>query len=58
MMLDHLGEQQAAERVRTAIREVYAQGQVLTGDIRRAEGQAKAPASTTEFTQAVIAQMA
>ena len=58
MMLDHLGEQQAAQCVRAAIREVYAQGQVLTGDIRRAEGQAKAPASTTEFTQAVIAQMA
>ncbi len=58
MMLDHLGEQQAAERIRAAIRAVYAQGQVLTGDIRRAEGQAKAPASTTEFTQAVVAQMA
>ncbi|MCI9129189.1 MAG: isocitrate/isopropylmalate dehydrogenase family protein [Eggerthellaceae bacterium] len=58
MMLDHIDEHEAAERIRSAIRVVYAKGEVLTGDIRRAEGQAKAPASTTDFTAAVVAEMA
>lgn len=58
MMLDHLGEQACADRVRAAIRAVYAKGEFLTGDIRRAEGQAKLPASCTEFTAAVVRELA
>lgn len=54
MMLDHLGELDAAERIRAAIRAVYAEGKVLTGDIRRATDSDVAPASTTEFTAAVV----
>lgn len=58
MMLDHLGERDAAERIRAAIRSVYAKGEYLTGDIRRAEGKAKQPASCTEFTSAVVLELA
>lgn len=58
MMLDHLGEHEAANRIRAAIRAVYGRGEVLTGDIRRAEGQAKTPASTTEFTAALVRELA
>lgn len=58
MMLDHLGEQEAAERIRRAIRAVYAKGEFLTGDIRRAEGQAKQAASCSEFTSAVVLELA
>ncbi len=58
MMLDHLNEAAAAERIRQAIRAVYAKGEFLTGDIRRAEGQAKAPASCTDFTAAVVRELA
>ena len=57
MMLDHLGEQSAANRIRQAIRAVYAKGEFLTGDIRRTEGQAKAAASCTEFTAAVVREL-
>lgn len=58
MMLDHLGEQEAANRIRRAVRAVYAKGEFLTGDIRRAEGKAKSPASCTEFTSAVVLELA
>ena len=42
MMLDHLNETPAAEAVDTALREVYAEGEVLTGDVGGS-------ASTKEF---------
>ncbi len=58
MMLDHLGEDAAAERIRAAIRAVYAKGETLTGDIRRAEGHAAPPASCTDFTAAVVRELA
>lgn len=56
MMLDHLGERTAAERIRQAIRSVYADGTCLTGDIRR---RADVSAATcTAFTDAVVARLA
>ncbi len=57
MMLDHLGELEAAERIRAAVRAVYAEGTYQTGDIRRATGSSAAPATCTEFTQALIKAM-
>ncbi len=50
MMLDYLGELQAAARLRTAIEKVYQEGRHLTGDVG-------GTASTTEFTDAVIQQL-
>lgn len=55
MMLDHLGEPEAAERIRRAVRAVYAEGACLTGDIRKATGCDRPAASCTEFTDALIA---
>ena len=55
MMLDHLGEAEAAERIRRAVRAVYAEGAHLTADIRKATGSSKPAASCTEFTDALIA---
>ena len=57
LMLDHLGEQEAAERIRQAVRAVYAKGEVLTGDIRRATGSSVAPATCSQFTDALIDAM-
>lgn len=54
MMLDHLGELEIAERIRTAVRRVYADGSKLTGDIRWATRSDKAGCSCTEFTDALI----
>jgi isocitrate dehydrogenase (NAD+) len=51
MMLDHLGEIDAAARLRGAIEQVYKTGRHLTGD-------AGGTASTTEFTDAVIQNLA
>ena len=53
MMLDHLGEKACGDRIRDAIRAVYAKGDCLTGDIRVADRQG-APATCTEFTDALI----
>ena len=55
MMLDHLGELEIAERIRRGVRAVYADGSVLTGDIRKATGSSAPAASCTEFTEALIA---
>lgn len=57
MMLDHLGERAAAERIRCAVRAVYESGEHLTGDIRRATNSGHTPASCTEFTDALIAEI-
>jgi isocitrate dehydrogenase (NAD+) len=51
LMLAHIGELEAAARLQAAITKVYADGAHLTGDVG---GQA----STTGFTDAVIAAMA
>ncbi|MGA7416280.1 MAG: isocitrate/isopropylmalate family dehydrogenase [Bryobacteraceae bacterium] len=50
MMLIHLGEPDAAHRMKTAIEAVYAEGQHLTGDVG-------GKASTGEFTDAVLKQL-
>ena len=55
MMLDHLGEMETAQRIRRAVRAVYADGSVLTGDIRKATGSSAAAASCTEFTETLVA---
>ena len=58
MMLDHLGELEAAAKIRAAVQLVYSEGKVLTGDIRRI-GNSDVPAATcTEFTDAVVEALA
>jgi isocitrate/isopropylmalate dehydrogenase len=47
-MLAHLGERDASRRLQMAIEKVYADGNHLTGDVG-------GPATTTQFTDAVIA---
>lgn len=54
MMLEHVGQDEAASRVRSALRAVYANGEHLTGDIKREAGSSSHVASTTEFTDAVV----
>lgn len=54
MMLDHLGEQAAAEAIRNAVCTVYAAGDYLTGDIRKANRSSAPAASCTEFTEALL----
>lgn len=54
MMLDHLGELEIAERIRAAVRKVYAEGGVLTADICKALGSNQQPATCTQFTNALI----
>lgn len=56
MMLDHLGEQDAARHIRDAVKAVYAKGDCLTGDIRRS-GKSGSPATCTEFTEALIKEL-
>jgi isocitrate dehydrogenase (NAD+) len=50
MMLTHLGERDAAKRLRHAIEQVYAEQKHLTGDVGGSAG-------TGEFTDAVIAKL-
>jgi isocitrate dehydrogenase (NAD+) len=47
MMLNHLGEQAAAERLRKAIEAVYREGKYLTGDVGGSS-------TTADFTDAVL----
>jgi isocitrate dehydrogenase (NAD+) len=49
-MLYHIGERKAADKLHNAIYQVYAKGDRLTGDVG-------GKASTTEFTDAVIAHL-
>ncbi len=59
MMLDHLGEAEKAETVRTAIGRVVAEGQVRTYDMCKLPGGpeavARGAATTREMTDAIIA---
>jgi isocitrate dehydrogenase (NAD+) len=61
MMLDHIGERDKAEKIRTAIAAVLAEGQVRTYDMMRISGGAgsiaKGAASTSEMTDAILAQL-
>jgi isocitrate dehydrogenase (NAD+) len=50
MMLDHLGEQAAADRVRSALRGVLAEGKKLTRDLGGSSG-------TTEIAEAIAARV-
>ena len=50
MMLAHLGEVDAAEKIRTAVTKVIAEGKTLTADMG-------GTASTEEFTDAIIAAL-
>jgi isocitrate dehydrogenase (NAD+) len=50
LMLRHLGEQDAAVRVETALREVIAEGKATTYDLG-------GPAGTSEFADAIIARL-
>lgn len=54
MMLDHLEEQAYAEKIRAAIREIYAEGKYVTRDIRKASGSSEPAASCSEYTNALI----
>ena len=54
MMLDHLGEQAIATKIRDAVRAVYADGKVLTADIRKATGSSEPAATCTQFTDEVV----
>ena len=57
MMLDHLGELEAAQRIRDAVLKVYAEGEVLTADIRKATGSDKPAASCSQFTDELISAL-
>ncbi len=61
MMLDHLGENDKATRIRKAIAAVVAEGRVRTYDMLRLPGGpdvfAKGAASTTQMTDAIIARL-
>lgn len=50
MMLEHLGEDAAAERIRAAIFTVYSRGTCLTGDVGGS-------ASTNEFVECLISEL-
>ncbi len=54
MMLDHLGELETAAKIRKAVNQVYAEGKVLTADIRKATGSSQPAASCTEFTDELV----
>ncbi len=55
MMLDHLGETEAATRIRTAVSATLEEGKSVTGDVRRAQtGSAEGAVGTQAFADAVI----
>jgi isocitrate dehydrogenase (NAD+) len=61
MMLDHIGEDEKANRIRKAIAAVIAEGRVRTYDTMRFSGGPKSiamgAASTTEMTDAILARV-
>ena len=58
MLLDHLGEQGAAERIRAAVRATLAEGEQVTGDVKRAlTGSAEGAVGTQAYADAVIAHL-
>lgn len=61
MLLDHVGETEKAERVRTAVARVVADGEVRAYDMMRIPGGSdvveKGAATTTELTDAIIAAL-
>ena len=57
LMLEHVGEDAAAARIREAVKRVYAEGKVLTRDIRYPDGS-RHSSTMAEFTDHLIATMA
>ncbi len=61
MMLDHIGETKASERIRTAVGTVVAEGKVRTYDMMRLTGGPEALANgavnTTQMTDAIIEKL-
>jgi 3-isopropylmalate dehydrogenase len=61
MMLDHVGEVDRADRIRTAVAAVIAEGKVRCYDMLRLTGGpdvfAKGAATTTQMTDAIIAKL-
>ena len=61
MMLDHLGETDKAERIRTAVGSVVAEGKVRTYDMLRLTGGPtvfeKGAVTTTQMTDAILTQL-
>jgi isocitrate dehydrogenase (NAD+) len=58
MMLRHLGEQAAAERVHKAIAEVIAEGTAVTYDIvRMRDGHTEGAAGTKEYAEAIVTKL-
>ena len=61
MMLEHIGEQEKADRIRKAVARVVEEGKVRTYDMRRLTGGPdvfkKGAASTDQMTDAVIAKL-
>lgn len=61
MMLDHVGETEKANRIRTAIAAVVAEGKVRTYDMMRIAGGAKSisqgAATTNQMTDAILAKI-
>lgn len=59
MMLDHLGENDAANRIRAAVSATLDEGEQVTGDVRRAQtGSVEGAVGTQAFVDAVIAHLA
>ena len=59
MMLDHLGENDAANRIRVAVSATLDEGEQVTGDVRRAQtGSVEGAVGTQAFADAVIAHLA
>ncbi|MEE4286215.1 MAG: isocitrate/isopropylmalate family dehydrogenase [Mariniphaga sp.] len=61
MMLDHLEEQQTAQKIRQAIAEVILEGKVQTYDMKKLPGSSdvlqKGAASTQQMTDAIISKL-
>jgi isocitrate dehydrogenase (NAD+) len=55
LMLRHLGERLAADRIQAAVAQVIAEGKTVTYDLRRTRyGSIEGAATTSEYTQAII----
>ncbi len=57
MMLRHLGEPEAARRIEDAVNVTLAEGQAVTLDVARQQGDVERSTSTSGFADAVIANL-
>lgn len=58
MMLNHLGEQEAAASITRAVTSVISAGETITGDLKKIRtGSIQGAATTDQFTDAVIARL-